>query len=586
MKKSIKWKLTAFVMLCFIAMLGTVGMVASAAATETAIPKNQISVDYVNETITVTTNDEIVYFTENYNKDVSRWDACEVRNGKAAFDISWVEEKKTIRIYVCGDVNKKVVNVDINWEESFDVKFVGTLLTTDVTEAETWKEVYKKYPNFSEDTGYFIFTMEENGRDKAYFPNNSLDTVQWRKGDDGAWRAYSELDLKEMNIRGISLEFRIVANNTSEARASSTAKISVAKLSSEPPVNVNPDTMTVGIKNGMEFSFDKKTWVLIPSYSKRFGEDDYLITETERANAIEEIYTKERITTLLIHEILHEKNSTFKTNTPMDYNTLKGLLGDQIATSEGVVLYVRDIGNERRAASKISKVYIPYAADDKANADAAHIAFSYGESKTNTGGIVVENKSAYKYQVGVIAPDDEEYAKIGTAEENNLDLSGIKWTSVKGGKTLKISNKKVPENSYLVYRIAGEDGNLPSTYKIFGPMKYDHVTYAGIATATIAAGQTLMAVPSTNFTADENGNYQGLKFQWQSSLVKSEDEKDWTDIPSATGATLKLTNDMANRYIRVVITDGEYEKSQNEKNRKVSDPVGPVKAVATPTPTP
>ena len=134
------------------------------------IPAENIAVDYVNETVTVeTAQDEIIYFTEVYNKDVSRWDECEVRNGKAVFDISWIASNKTVRLYLCGDVNKDVVSVDITWEEDFGVKFTGTLLTTDITEAYEWKQVYAGYPNFTEDTGYFIFTIDQNGRDMSYF---------------------------------------------------------------------------------------------------------------------------------------------------------------------------------------------------------------------------------------------------------------------------------------------------------------------------------------------------------------------------------------------------------------------------------
>lgn len=582
MKNIKKWQLAAAALL--LAVIGTVGITASAATQETAISQDQIKVDYVNETITVTTtDDEIVYYTESYTKDVTKWSACEVREFKqadgsvtnaAVFDISWVADNKTVRIYLCGDKNKKVVNADITWEEDFGVEFIGTLLTTDITEAETWQRVYEKYPNFSEDTGYFIFTIEENGRDMSYFPNESLDSIQWRKGNTGVWREYKELDLKEMNIRGISLEFRVVASNVAgaEAKASSTAKVTVAKLASEPGVTVNPNTMTVDIKNGMEFSFDKEEWFMVPTYNKKFGAEKYLVTEAERASAIETIYTKERLSNLLIQEILKTKKNTFTTNTPMDKATLEGIFGADIATEEGIVLYVRDISTERKAASKITKVVIPYALEDMAEASDAHIKFSHGESKTNTGGIVVENESIYKYQVGVITPEDELYSIVqgydleGDTSKFDLDLSDIKWTSVKEGKMMKISNKKVPEGSYLVYRMAGEEGNLPSTYLLYGPMMYDHITYAGIGSATVMSGQTLTAVPSTNFQADEDGNYSGITIKWQSSLDKY--AENWSDI--STGSTLLLNDVMANHYIRVVIIDS-YE------NEKISDPVGPVK---------
>ena len=196
MKKSTIGKLAAFAVMFVFMLLCTMKLTATA----DPIDSDDIEVDYVNETITITTDDEIVYFTENYVKDVAKWSACEVRDGKAVFDISWVNENKTVRIYVCGDKNTEVVNVDITWEEDFNVEFTGTLLTTDITEAEEWKEVYEDYDKFSEETGYFIFTRRVNGRDMSYF---ELDNIQWRKGDDGVWRDYDELDLREMNIRGI-----------------------------------------------------------------------------------------------------------------------------------------------------------------------------------------------------------------------------------------------------------------------------------------------------------------------------------------------------------------------------------------------
>lgn len=571
MKKSTIGKLAAFALLLVGVLAGTVKL--TSAATTTGIDPANVNVDYVNETITVTTtNDKIVYYTETYNKDISRWDACEVRNGKAVFDISWVNESKTVRIYLCGDVNTAVTSVDITWEEDFGVTFTGTLLNTDITEAETWKRVYAKYPNFSEDTGYLIFTLEENGRDMSYFPNESLDTIQWRKGDDGVWRNFSELDLKEMNIRGIKLEFRIVANNTE--RASSIANISISKLTSAPVITVNPDTMTVGVKNGMEFSFDKENWILIPDYNKKFGTEDYLVTEATRNTAIEAIYTDQRITTVLMQELLQTKVSSFVMNTPMSKTSLEQYKNDFTLGETGIIVYVRDAATNRKAASKIAEVIIPYAADGKAEADANALKFSYGESKTNTGGIVVENTSTDKYQVAVVTPEDAEFSKIGTSEENNLDLSNMKWTSIKGGKTLKIANKKVPSGSYLVYRIAGENGQLPSTYLISDQMNYDVLTYAGIASAKKNAGDVLEAVVSTNLTADE------VSFQWQRCADIKATEPKWTDISGATSSTYTLGEADANQYVRVKVTD-------KHGTVMYSDETGPVKYVApTPTPTP
>lgn len=568
MKKSTIGKLAVFAVMLVCALVCTMHLTASA----DSINPDNVKVDYVNETVTVTTTtDEIIYFTEVYNKDISRWDVCEVRNGKASFDISWINSNKTVRLYLCGDVNTDVISVDITWEEDFNVEFTGTLLTTDITEASTWKQIYEDYPNFSEDTGYFIFTIEENGRDMSYF---DLENIEWRKGDDGVWRTYKELDLKEMNIRGIRLEFRVIANDKS--RASSTARISVSKLLSAPAILVNPNTMTVGIKNGMEFSFDKEEWIMVPEYSKKFGTEDYLIEEAVRENAIEKIYTNQRLSGVLMQVLLKTQADDFTMNTPMSKKNLEEFNKDSQVfelTDEGIVLYVREIGTERKAATKIAEVIIPYAPENMAIAEADALKFSYGESKTNTGGIVVENTTEYKYQVGVITA--EEWAEIGDAQDD-IDLSNMKWTSIKGGKTLKISNKKVPKDSYLIFRIAGEDGQLPSTYQIYGPMAYNELTYAGIASGKKAAGETLEAVVSTNFVKKADGTYEGLTFQWQRCANIKADAPEWVDIPGATNPTYELTNDDATQYVRVVVTNKVTVSGVNKEIVMATDPEGPV----------
>lgn len=572
MKKETIGKLAAFMLLLIMITTCIMQTTVSADAISTAAVK----VDYVNETITVETDrDEVVYFTEAYNKDITRWDACEVREGKASFDISWIVSNKTVRLYLCGDVNTDVISVDIKRQDKFLVDFTGTLLTTDITEAETWKMVYENYKNFSDDTGYFLFFTDQDGRKSSYF---ELENIQWRKGDSGVWRDYDELDLKEMNIRGISLEFRVVADNTDKLRTSSTAKISVSKLLSAPIILVNPNTMTIGIKNGMEFSFDKENWIMIPEYNKKFGTQDYLITEDVRENAIESIYTNQRLSTLIMQEVLKTQDDSFTMNTAMDRTSLTANYANAFEFSdEGIVVYVRELGTNRKAASKIAKVIIPYAPDDKAIAKEGALEFSYGESKTNTGGIVVENKSDFRYQVGVITPD--EWALVEDSQDD-INLANMKWTSIKAEKMLKLSNKKVPQGSYLIYRIAAEDGQLPSTYCIYGPMEYNELTYVGVAPGKRAAGETIEAVVSTNFVKKQDGTYDGLSFQWQRCANKQAADDEWENIPGATKPTYKLTNDESQKYVRVVVTNNVAVGTNIKEIIMKSEPEGPVAFVA------
>lgn len=587
MKNKKQWKLG---ICAFFVMFLLVGVMKISVLAEDAqaIDEDNISVDYIKETVTINVEeDEVIYYTDKYYPDLSKWDACEVREidgeNKAVFDISWVNEEKTVRLYLCGDVNTKVINVDLTWQEEFGVQFVGTLLAADITEVERWQDTYKKYDNFSEDTGYFIFTLEENNRDNYYF---DLDTIEWRKGNDGEWRPFEELDLKEMNIRGIKLEFRIKSEKLT--RASSIAKCTIAKLAQAPEITVNTDIMAIEIKNGQEFSLDKENWTLIPAYSKKQGTEDYLVDEITRENAISPIYTNQRITELLIQKVLGLTANEEMTIEKLGAGNFDFEL-DEEGNKIGIIVYVREAGTEKKAASLIKEVIVPFVNSTISVADEKDLEIYHGESKTGSGGIICVNVSAtneayngvgVKYQIAILTP--EEYmAYEAEGKLQDIDVSQLKWTSIKPGRMLKLANKKVEEGSYLLYRIAGEDGSLPSTYLISEKISYDQITYVGFASASkTTVGNTLTAVISTNVKEDTTITYQWQRYKpAENEIVDAEaiPEEGWSEIEitqdeDENDATYKLTEDDAGCYIRVVVS--------NASSEKASEPVGPIKAGA------
>ncbi len=595
MKNKKYWTIGLYAFFAVFLFAGVMKMTVLAAG---AIAQENVSIDYVYETVTVeTTKDEVIYYTETYYPDLSRWDACEVRNGKAVFDISWINEEKTVRLYLCGDVQKEVVSINLTWQEEFGAKFVGTLLVADITEVQAWKEAYKAYPKFTEDTGYFIFTLEENKRDNYYF---DLDTIQWRKGDDGVWREFSELDLKEMSMRGIKLEFRIKAKNqedttntkattvltNSGTRASSIAKATVGKSPDAPEVGVNTDIMTIEVRNGQEFSVDKENWTLIPTYSRRYGDELYLVNKDQRNDAISEIYTSKRITGLLIQQVLGMNANKEMTKEELENGNFDFEV-DKNENKIGIIVYVREAGIEKKAASLVKEVVVPFVDLTVAKADEADLRITYGESKTGNGGIICENISTktypngegVKYQIAILTP--EQYAEYAN-KLDDIDVSQLKWTNIKQGRTLKLANKKVEEGSYLLYRIAGEGGNLPSTYLISDEIRYDKITYIGFASMSKnMVGQTLEAVLSTNVKA-EDVNYEWQRYKpAQNEVVDLEgnvDALNWEAITIATDednnpATYQLTAEDAGCYIRVKVTDKD-----DTNNTKTSEVIGPIRA--------
>lgn len=557
MSRKTSGRIAAFILLFVLCLF----LPARRDAAATVIADGDIFVDYDYETITVdTAQDTVIYFTDVYSDDLEKWYSCEVRNGQASFDISWVKSNVTVRMYICGDVQKKVVSKDITWQEKFGVSFTGTLLTTDITEAERWKAEYAAYPLFSEDTGYFIFTVKENGRDTAFF---DLDLIEWRKGDDGVWRPLSELDLKEMNFRGIALNFRIKAvNDTTGAggtRASTVAKFSLAKLPGAPNTELDTDRMSVNIKNGQEFSLDGKTWTLIPEYDKRSTNEDYTATPADREASIERLKTNAKISSLLVQELLG-----LKSNVKMDRATFAGYPAGtytfdaaNVADATGVFVYVRDAGDSRRAASRITKILVPFTDPAFAEGKAGDVTISYAESKTATGGILVENLSDLKYQVAIVTPEEQ----VGIAWDD-VDVSELKWTTLRPEKVTKLAYNKVPKGSYLLYRISGDKETLPSTYVRSIQLNYDHVTYAGVAQENKVVGDVLTAVTSTNLAIGD------VTCQWQRCRDIKADTPVWEEI--GTGITYNITGADEGCYLRVVIS--------NAKNKMESEPIGPVRA--------
>lgn len=549
-----KYGKAAFVLLFALCLLVPKRAEAAAAS----IPENNISVNYDYETLTVTTADDtVIYFTDSYTDNVEKWHQCEVRNGKASFDISWLKKTATVRLYLCGDVNTKVVSKDIGWQEKLGVSFTGTLLATDITEAEEWKKVYKKYPLFSEDTGYFIFTLDTAGRKTSYF---DLATIEWRKGSDGVWRDLDELDLKEMNIRGITLNFRVKAvndtNGTGGARTSTIAKISVAKLSEDSGVDLEAARMEVSIQNGQEYSLDGKNWILIPAYDRRATSANYKVDQAEREKAINEITTKTRVNNLLLQELLG-----LTANVKMDSASIQatGKVFEYDDAKTGIYIYVRTAGTKKRAASKVTKLFVPFTKEPAVTAKVTDLVIAYMESKTATGGITVTNLSDLKYEFAVITPEEQ----VGI-DWDNINVAETKWTSLKAGRTAKIATAKLPKGSYLIYRIAGEEGRLPSTYVKSMEIKYDEVTYAGVVQEHKTVGEELVMATSTNLTSAQ------VTCTWQSCADIKAENPVWQTI--GTGTTYKLTDAEVGKYIRVVI-----ERTGSGISRE-SDPFGPIVA--------
>ncbi len=502
-----------------------------AAGNDVAVPNSLIVIDYNKESVvidesslSVSEQDSLIYFTDIYTADLEKWYKCELRDGVALFDVAWARSNADVKIYICGDVHSKISSIVVKWQDTLGVKFTGTLLATDITDAEFWKAKYAEpayADHFGEDTGYFIFTKKVNNREETYL---QLENIQWRKGTNGNWHDYSELDPHEMEIRGGALEFRIKSVSSADAtngignRYSSVARYTLPKILPGPIVNITMTDGTINLKNGQEYSLDGIEWTLIPAYATNGTTTEPTVPSSDRLTAISPITTTARVTKFLAQQALGLSNSS------------------PITTS--YTLYVRTAGAQRAAASRITEITIP-ASGSISDAEFDNITVDYVDSKSGNGGIQVSNGNDSDFQVAVITPNDANrygltnFPAAGAAvvESNfpNLPVTSLQWTTLKANSYTKIAFSRAVSGSIVIVRKTGTKIELPSPYRICTPsLDYSEaLTYASIS-GSAKLGYTLTANPSSNLNPKLSTNLSDFEFKWEYASAKNATA--WTEI--------------------------------------------------------
>lgn len=554
------------------------GKQAEAAGNATMLPDAAIKVNYEYEEIQVTGGgNSIIYYTDNANAVL--WEEAAVgADGKATFDISWVKPGLTTRIYIKGDKDTLVTARYIEAQEKLSAEFVGNISAADVVDIDVWKEVYKDYPAFNSQTGYVLFFTKQGGAETAFF---DVEMIEWKKGDNGNWQPFKDLDLGEMNAKGATLYFRIRAVNDEDSadgisgkRYSASAKVFLQKTAAAPSVNVNNAAMSLGIRNGMEYSLNNKDWYLVPVYAKSATGDavavpvvDFDILPT----------TNQRISTVAVPLVLR-----VAANVKIDESLITANPGkyeyatDEDGNKTGIYVYVRTAASERKSASKTTKLLVPFATSEPDIAK--DITVTYQNTKGGTSGLVLTNHTTatdpVNYQYAVV--DDPDNL---TAEE----LSELSWFSLKATKTLKVSSTRALTGQYLIFRVAAETKEeLPSAYvKYPYQILYDKVTYAAISNTSLYPGGVITAVTSNNAISGD------IVYTWERCNTVN---GTYTEICSGIGyANSKYTikDGDIGYYIRVKISNtsvaGETASITSKSSGKiVKDPT----VTATPSPTP
>jgi len=556
------------------------GTGAKAAGNATMLPDQSIQVNYEYEEMVVTAgNNTVIYYADNANATI--WEEAEVNeDGKAIFDISWVKSGVTTRVYLKGDADTLVTARYINAEEKFSAEFVGDISAADVVDVDAWKDVYKDYPQFTSETGYVLFFTKQGGAETAYF---DVENVEWRKGTTGNWRDFKELNLGQLNSKGATIYFRIKAVNdedtqdkVSGSRYSSDAKVFLQKKAVAPTVNVNNATMSISIRNGMEYSLNEEDWYLVPTYSKAATGNEVSV-KVENYDILPT--TNQRVTTLAVPFVLdvpanRKIDATLVTEYPGKYKVQKNEAGE----ITGIYVYVRTAAGQRKSASKTEVVVIPFA---NAVPDIMNdITVTYQNTKSGNSGIVLTNNTTVK--------DGQDYQYAIVDDPDNMtgeELSELKWSTLKTTKTVKVSSSKALTGKYLIFRVAAKNkGELPSEFvKYPYQILYDKVTYATISTTSLYPGGVISAVTGNNAISGP------VTYTWERSNTAN---GTYSTIMSGEGyaaSQYTIKESDIGYYIRVKISNtsavtGESASVTSKSSGKVIK--DPTVAKPTPTPTP
>ena len=550
------------------------GRQTEAAGNATMLPDESIRVNYENEEMIVDAgNNTVIYYSDNANAIL--WDSAEVVDGEAIFDISWVKPGVTTRIYLKGDVDSLVTARYLEAHEKLSADFVGDISAADVVDVDMWKDVYRQYPNFSAETGYILFFTKQGGAETAFF---DVDRIEWKKETTGNWRPFSELNLAQMNAKGVTLYFRIKAindgANVKGVRYSSEAKIVLQKIAAAPSVNVNNAAMSLGVRNGMEYSLNKEDWYLVPVYGKS-ATDDAICVPVVDFDVLPT--TNRRVTSLALPLVLD-----VDANTKIDASLVQDNPGKyRYETNEegeitGIYVYVRTAASARKAASKVDEVLVPFGSGDPNVAQ--DITVTYQNTKSGTSGVMLTNKTT--------GEDGVTYQYAIVDDPDNLtpeDLSGLKWATLKVGKTLKVSSSKALPGQYLIFRKAPETkAELPSSYEKYPyQIQYDKVTYAGISNTSLYPGGVISAVTSNNAIAGE------ITYTWQRCQTSTGTFETITSGKGYAASKYTIKDSDVGYYIRVEISNtsitGETASVISRNSGKIAkDPT----ATATPSPAP
>lgn len=302
--------------------------------------------------------------------------------------------------------------------------------------------------------------------------------IQWRKGSNGAWNSMADLTAdrwESMKTAGAVIYFRLAARDQTDVdpgcRYSKENKIKCA-ITKATAIKADPSKLTVSIKNGMQFRLaGAPVWYTVLPYSSA--------SHTETAVRNRTLSTS--------FDPFTENTSQKKQYLSLDelYTTLNVMppVGDEVVTVEA-----RIAATSKKPASKLSAITLT------AQGAAPTAVITASEDSYKVTGLSVPTPTPTSTPVptgtptGTPAPTPTpaptatpqyEYfiADLADINTRSIDMSNIKWASVKEGtvlkKTLKCTYTRLDgvrktviitdRNAALMIRVRGAAASSKST---------------------------------------------------------------------------------------------------------------------------
>ncbi|MCR5330763.1 MAG: hypothetical protein K6E62_06205 [Lachnospiraceae bacterium] len=394
-----------------------------------------VQIKYTNEELAVTSSKKLYYaiLKKDSDKGVKQAELIPAANGGSGdsylIDFSTMSSSKecyiglattltagadglvpVTNVAIAPSQRKIVFNVD--WSvEGDDAKFSRVLSSVVVTNSDA--TVVK----------YVQGTPTQQG-DKGIAELN----IQYRKGNNTAWQSTSTLTnvkWESMKTGGAVIYFRLDAKDSGLATPTTTSekiepgyrygkenkiKMAVTRASA---VKLDVSKLTLSLKNGTQFRVSgAKDWITVLPFNNSSTKTDTAIRATSDKSTFDP-----------------NKESTQVKKAYLRLDEVKTALGSTLpAADQPIILETRIAATSKKSASRTATVTIPV----QSEAPKAEIAFS--EKQWTISGMTAPD---------TLAPANFEFALVKKSDvtENKLDLSLLKWSSIKNGSGIKNTAK-------------------------------------------------------------------------------------------------------------------------------------------------